>query len=566
MQGYSVVPEDKASLAHGVPLSQEQGIGALTLPGFLAEVCARYGPREAIAQPRPSGEVERWTYSTLYARSMEVARSLAASGVGKGTRVGILVTNRAEFVSCAFGVAMAGGIVTALSTFSTPSELDHMIAASACSVLIVEPEVLKKDFVEIICGLCPDVAAARPGAIRSYRYPYLRHAIALDRDKPAGPFEPWTDFLARGQGVSPKLIEARTAQITPADPGVLLFSSGSTGKPKGILSAHRGVSVQLWRWRRIFEIRDHDRVLTANGLFWSGQFGMAIGGTFSAGATLVMQSFFQPEPTLELIEAEKITVPIAWPHQWEQLSTAANWNDVDLSSLHHVGPDNPLRKHPTVNTDWVEPTRIYGNTETFTLSAAYEAGTSEHILKGAYGFPLPGMTIKIVDPITGEILPMGERGEMAVKGVTLMLGYVGVPLDETLDEQGFFRTGDGGYLDPDGRVYWEGRINDIIKTGGANVSPVEVDARIIRHPAVKLVQTVGVPDHLLGELVVACVVLHEGASLSEAEIKAFAREELASYKVPRRVLFLDESELAQTGTAKVKTADLRKIASNRLTG
>lgn len=564
MKRYSIVPDNAASLAHGLPLSEEDGIGALTLPGFLAEVCSRYGSREAIAQPRPDGRVERWTYAELYTRAMAVAKSLTTCGVGKGTRVGLLITNRAEFVSCAFGVAMAGGVVTALSTFSTPHELDQMIAASACRVLIIEPKILQKDFVEIISGLCPDIAAAQPGAIRSGRYPYLRHAVALDRRQPKGPFEPWADFLARGQQVSEDLVDARASQITPADPGVLLFSSGSTGKPKGILSAHRGVSVQLWRWRRIFGFRDHDRVLTANGLFWSGQFGMAIGGTFSAGATLVMQSFFRPEPTLKLIEAEKITVPIAWPHQWEQLATAANWSDVDLSSLHHVGPDNPLRKHPTVKTDWVEPTRIYGNTETFTLSAAYEAGTSEEILRGAYGFPLPGTSIKIVDPVTGAIVPMGERGEMAVKGVTLMLGYVGVPLDETLDEQGFFRTGDGGYLDADGRVYWEGRINDIIKTGGANVSPVEVDARIILHPAVKLVQTVGVPDQLLGEMVVSCIVLHDGASLDEAEIKAFAREELASYKVPRRVLFLSEGELSQTGTAKVKTADLRKIASARL--
>lgn len=564
MEGYSSVPDPERSLAYGIPLAEEPGIGALTLPGFIREAAARYGPREAIAQPRPGGMVERWTYDELYERSIEIARALAASGVGKGTRVGILITNRAEFVACAFGIALAGGVVTAFSTFSTPAELDFTLAASGCSVLIIEPQILKKNFVEIIGDLCPEMARGTPGNIRTARYPFLRHAVSLDRDHDDGAFEAWSAFLERGKAVSRELIERRADTVAPADPGILLFSSGTTGKPKGILSAHRAVCVQLWRWRRIFGIRDNDRVLTANGLFWSGQFGMAIGGSLSAGGTLVMQSFFNPETTLALYESERITVPMGWPHQWEQLAGAANWNEVNLSSLHHVGPGNPVRNHPTVHTDWVEPTRIYGNTETFTLSAAYAAGTPEEILKGAYGFPLPGMAIKIVDPLTGEILPMGERGELAVKGATLMLGYIGVPLDETLDEEGFFRTGDGGYLDADGRVYWEGRLNDIVKTGGANVSPVEVDARILLHPDVKLVQTVGVPDPLLGEMVVSCVVTHEGAVLDEATVQAFAKEVLASYKVPRRVIFVSESELPQTGTAKVKTADLRKLAAERL--
>ena len=147
----------------------------------------------------------------------------------------------------------------------------------------------------------------------------------------------------------------------------------------------------------------------------------------------------------------KSRFPFGWPHQWAQLEGAPNWNDVDLSALHCVAAENPLSKHPTVKTDWQEPTRIYGNTETFTLSSAYPSGTPKEIIGDAWGFPLPGMTFKIVDPFTGKVMPMGERGEIAVKGATLMLGYIGVPLDETLDDEGFFRTGDGGYADEQGR-------------------------------------------------------------------------------------------------------------------
>jgi len=279
-----------------------------------------------------------------------------------------------------------------------------------------------------------------------------------------------------------------------------------------------------------------------------------------------MQSFFKPEATLSLYETERVTVPMGWPHQWEQLAGAANWNEVDLSSLTHVDGKSPLRTHPTVHTDWQELTRIYGNTETFTLSSAYATGTPEEILAGSHGFPMPGMTFKVVDPLSGALMPMGERGELAVKGATLMLGYLGIPLDETLDDEGFFRTGDGGYVDAEGRVFWEGRLNDIIKTGGANVSPVEVDARIMQHSGVKISQTVGVPHETLGEIVVSCVVPHHGAALDEHGVRAFVREQLASYKTPRRVLFLHEDELDQTGSAKVKTSELRRLATERLAG
>lgn len=564
MEGYAIVPDRAVSLVHGIPLAEEPGMGVLTLPGWFREVTERHSGREAIVQPRPDGTTERWTYDELWLRAMAVAQALVASGTAKGTRVGILMTNRAEFIASFFGAALAGCVATPLSTFSTPAELDVLLSASCASVLLIEPQVLKKDFLGMVLAHEPGIATAQPGAIHSLRYPYLRRVVMLDSAEAQGGVETWADFLASGAAVSAEQVEARAATVSPADPGGLFFSSGTTGKPKGILNSQRGITIQLWRWPRIFGLHRDVRCWSANGFFWSGPIGMAIGGALSIGGALVLQSFFQPEATLALWEAERVTSPFAWPHQWAQLGGAANWNAVDISSIKHVVAGSEVARHPTVKTDWQEPTRIYGNTETFTLSSGYCSGTPEDLLKGAHGFPMPGMTIKVVDPFTGKLTPMGERGELAVKGPTLMLGYLGVPLDETLDDEGYFRTGDGGYVDPDGRIYWQGRLNDIIKTGGANVSPVEIDGLLILHPAVKIAQTVGVPDDLLGELVVSCIALHEGATLSEAGVKAYAREQLASYKVPRRVLFLEEGAFSQTGSAKVKTAELRQIAAARL--
>ncbi len=551
------------SVIRGLPLAEEEGLGALTLGGWLAEVTSAYGPREALVI-HEGDTVTRWTYDDLWARANEVARALMACGVGKGTRVGVLMTNRPEFLSAVFGTALAGGVATTISTFSTEPELEYLLQQSACSVLLLERSVLKKDFVSMLSVIEPALATGRQGSVVSTRFPFLRHVAAVGGG--SGAVEDWPAFLSRASTVDQARVDAAAASVMPADHGALFFSSGSTSMPKGIINAHRGVTLQLWRWKRFYRSESDVRAWSANGYFWSGNFGMAIGGALSAGGCLVLQSTFQPAEALTLMALEKATMAIAWPHQWEQLEAAENWQDVDLSALKYVGAHTPLARHPTVTTDWQEPLAAYGNTETFTISAIFPSGTPEERIAGSHGEPQPGMVFKVVDPFSGETVPMGERGEIAVKGPTLMLGYLGIPLDETLDEEGFFRTGDGGYVDRTGRLFWEGRLNDIIKSGGANVSPVEVDTVLLECPGVKVAKTVGVAHDSLGELVVACIVKHTNADLDEAAVRDFAKQKLASYKVPRRVLFFDEGDLAQTGTAKIKTAELRTMATARIEG
>lgn len=553
------------SISKGPPLSEEPGLGTLTLPGFLRDVTTRFAEREALVMRTPDG-VERWTYSMVWERAMEVARALLAVGVGKDSRVGVLMTNRAEWIAAVFGTGLAGGVAVTLSTFSTASELEYLLQAAGVSSLLFERNVLKKDFAAILGELEPQILTVAPGRLASTRFPFLRRLAVVGKppEHAGGAIESWSDFLAQGESIPRKLVEATAATVLPANAGVLLFSSGSTSRPKGILGSHRQITIQCWRWRRMLGLGDDVRSWTANGFFWSGNFGMALGATFACGGTLVLQSTFNAAEALELMEAERVTMALAWPHQYAQLTAAPNWNAVDLSSLHYVDVNLPLASHPTVSTDWTEPRWAYGNTETFTLSCAFPSRTPPEVAGESHGVPLPGNTLKIVDPRGGFIVSRGERGEIAVKGPTLMLGYIDVPLDETLDEEGFFRTGDGGYMDETGRLFWEGRLTDIIKTGGANVSPVEIDGVLAGFPGVKIGQTVGVPHDTLGEMVVTCVVPHGDTVLDEAGIREFLKERLASYKVPRRVLFFREDDLSMTGSAKVKSAALRELAAKRL--
>ncbi len=550
------------SIVHGIPLSEEPSLGVLTLPGYLRAVTEKYGSREALVMHGPQGVV-RWSYTELWERAIEIARALRACGVGKDSRVGVLMTNRPEFIAAAFGATLAGGVAVTLSTFSTAPELEYLLQASSVSVLLFERNVLKKDFAAILTELEPEIGKATPDKLQSLKFPFLRHLAAIG-EPVGGAIEPWNGFLARAASEPRALIDAIAESTKPSDAGVLFFSSGSTSKPKGILSSHRGVCIQLWRWMRLYGLEGDVRCWTANGFFWSGNFGMALGSTFTAGGALILQATFDAAEALDLMQKEKVNFVHAWPHQMAQLEAAPNWNQVDLSALRFVDVNAALARHPTVKSTWDEPRAAYGNTETFTLTTCFPSGTPAEVMGNSHGEPLAGVTLKIVDPMTGAVTERGQRGEICVKGPTLMLGYIGIPMDETLDAEGFLRTGDGGYIDERGRLFWEGRLSDIIKTGGANVSPVEIDETLKSFPGIKAVQTVGVPHDTLGELVVSCVVPHEGAVLEEAAIRDFLKQHLASYKVPRRVIFFGEQDLSQTGNAKIKTSDLRELAAKRL--
>ncbi|MET0282846.1 MAG: class I adenylate-forming enzyme family protein [Polyangiales bacterium] len=556
------------SIAHGLPLEAEPGLGALTIGGYLREVTRRHTGREALVIDLPSGERVSWSYDKLWERSLEVAKALIAAGVGKGTRVGILMSNRPEYLSSLFGIALAGGIAVSLSTFSTPSELEHLLQASAVSIVLYDRQVLKTDFGAMLTELEPAIQTSN--ALTSSKFPFLQRLIVLEPAAALGharedgrSVERWSDFLAQGRGLSDSLVEARAHTVKPHDAGGLFFSSGTTSVPKGILHAHRAFAIQWWRWPRVLRVNEPVRSWTGNGFFWSANITMVVGTAFSTGGAVILQPTFEAEAALTLIERERVSLMNGRPHQWVRLQSAPNWSRSDLSSVRYVPRGELIREHPSVQSQWERP-NSFGTTETMTILSAYTSERPVERKPGAFGTPLPGNTLKVVHPHGGQTLPLGERGELCIKGPTLMLGYAGKSPEDTFDDEGYFHTGDGGFVDEEGRLFWEGRLTHLIKTGGANVSPEEVDAVIASFPGVRRTQTVGVPHETLSEMVVACVVKLEGASLTEDALIAHLKTRLASFKVPRRVLFVEEAEFALTGNEKTKVDEIRKLASQRL--
>lgn len=554
-----------ASTTHGPPLTDEPGLGAMTLAGFIREVTENFTDREALAFQSETGDVIRWTYSDLYERSVEVARALIAAGIVKGTRVGVLMTNRTEWVASVFGISLAGGVAVTLNTFATPRELEYLIRESDISVLIIERSVLKRDFLSDLLEICPQITEHASGTLRLSQFPFLRRIVCFGGEPASHGVDSWNSFLAGAVEVPADFVDSVAAEISIVDAAVVFFSSGSTALPKGIIHAHRAAAIQCWRWARILELDTDVRSWTPNGFFWSGNFCVVLAATLAVGGSVILQRFFDPAASLKLMETERVSCPFVWPHQLASLVEHPKFLKADLSSLKYIDPSWQFSKHPSVQASgWRYPSNSFGCSETFTLNCSYPASTPTDIREDSHGAVLPGNTVRIVHPLTGEILFRGEQGEIALKGPTLMAGYLRTPLDETLDGEGFYRTGDKGYVDQQGRLHWEGRMTDVIKTGGANVSPVEVDTVLNGFPGIKIAQTVGVPHETLGEMVVACIIPMDGNDIVEAELNDFLRQRLASYKVPRRILIINEEDVSLTANAKVRVDMLRLLATQRL--
>ncbi len=354
--------------------------------------------------------------------------------------------------------------------------------------------------------------------------------------------------------------------MTPDDPALVIFSSGTTSAPKGILHGHRSPSLQCWVQAGLFDRDETSRVFSALPLFWTAGFNTAVGATLAAGGCWVAQETFDPGAALELLARERVTEPYTLPHQTAALAEHPDWLGTDLSSLRCVYGKGAYARHPSVDGDpgWISPVG-WGMSETCAFVCAHPYDTPRERAKDGHGSLLPGVRLRVLDWQTGDELGAGEEGELCVAGATRMLGYLGRRPEDCFDADGFFHTGDGGHVAPDGNVHWSGRKTEMIKTGGANVSPAEVEVALRAFRPVKLSRVVGVPDARLDELVVACIVLRDGAHATADEVKDFLRQRLAAYKVPKRVLFFAPDEMPMTSSeAKVRDDALLELVRARL--
>lgn len=533
---------------HGPPLDEADGIGARTLGGFLEEVAERFGPQEALVfdDPLRDGTTVRWTYADVRDEARRVGLGLLEQGVEPGDAIGILMGNRPEAVAGIFGAALAGAVAVPMSTFAPPPELAFMLDAAEVRVLLTQDRLLERSLGREVESLTSAL-------------PALRHVAVVGTSS-------WTR-LREARQPPPEALDRRADAVTPGDDALVIFSSGTTTRPKGVVHDHGAPSLQFWVQAQLFGRHPATRMWTSLPLFWTAGFNTAMGSTLAAGGCWVMQETFQPADALALMERERVTEPYCLPHQTGALEEHPAWPTTDLSSLRCVYGKSAFARHPSVSGDpsWNMPVG-YGLSETCAFFVSHRSDTPRALLKQSMGRLLPGNQLRILDAQSGAELPAGVDGELAVKGPTLMRRYLGRSPEECVDDDGFFRTGDAGFVDDDGFVHFTGRRSEMIKTGGANVSPAELEVQLRACPPVKLSRVLGVADARLDQVVVACIILKDGAEATEADVQAFLRERVASYKVPRHVLFFTDGEIPMTGShTKVRDVELTALVEARLT-
>ncbi|MFC0533397.1 class I adenylate-forming enzyme family protein [Phytohabitans kaempferiae] len=538
---------DNEAVAFGPPIESDPVVAGrpLTLPGLLAEAAARYGAADAVVEPG-----RRITFGQLLDRSAVLAAQLGAIGIRPGDRVGVLVPNGVDFPVALFGVARAGAVAVLMNTFSAGPELESLLARSRAAALVVRTV----DAAEPVRALARDLRTGGPDsraegwqAAADSRYPHLRSLLTVAE----------TGTHARPPSPGPR--PSQEVPVGQDDDAVILYTSGTTATPKAVVHRHRSACIQSYRWADLLAMRPGERLLSMSPLFWSSGLVKSLGSALSSGGCLLTMPRFTAEGALDLIERERATTLIAPPHLDQRMINVAGFAQRDLSSLRRVHRRSPLRAALRLTHEW-NPGG-YGLSETFTLITSFPAEVEPATLRGSEGTVLPGAALRIVDPATGAVAGTDQVGRICVGGVTLMRGYDGMP--DALDADGYFPTGDLGRLDHGGRLYFSGRMDSVIRSGGANLSPAEVESaltgwhRIVRSAVVALPH----PGH--GQVLVLCCTPAD-PSVTEGEVLDFLRARLARYKVPRRVVLLDEHDFRFTATHKVDLRHARGLAVRRI--
>ncbi len=509
---------------------------------------------------------QRITYAEADARSAELARGLLASGAGKGTRVGLLAPNGPDWILGWLGASRMGAVAALLNTYAKARELAWTLRHADVAVLLTVDRHLGHDYLERLKAAVPGLADQSHERLFCESLPYLRSVWTWgEAVRPwAGPM---AELAARGGQVPDGLLDAVEAEVTPADPMVVVYSSGSTSDPKGAVHSH-GATVRhahnLWQLR---DLTAQDVLYTPMPLFWVGGLSFTLVAAMHAGATLVFEEQFEPGATLELIERERVTQVLGWPHMAKALTDHPSFTERDLSAVRGGTLAALLPQDRQAGAPVPSPNAL-GMTETLGPHTFldHNADALPPDKEGSFGLSVPGVEHKIVDPVTGKDLPVGEVGELWIRGYSLMLGLHKREREDVFTADGWYPTGDGGRFDEDGHFYFQGRLGDLIKSSGMNITPRDVELVLEAMPEVTLAFVTGIPHPERGEDVAAAVALAPGTFLDAAELRARVKAELASYKVPRHVaVFASQAELPWLDSGKVDRRALTAQLVERFT-
>ena len=526
------------------------------------DMARRFANREALVF-----EDERHTFAQLQAEVDRAAKALMILGVERGDHVSLWLNNQSEWVFLMFALAKVGAVQVPVNTRFRTQDLEYVLRQSDSAMLITHDVSGPVDYLDMVRRTVD--LPEHGDAVGDPDFPMLRRIVIVGSGEHAGAAS-WASALQRAGQVSDARLAERAAAVDPDDPVFIMYTSGTTGFPKGVVHSHRLIRNVEERAFRM-AVTERDTIMSYLPLFHAFGYSEAALMSMVTGARQILTATFDPDEVLDLIDRERATVAHGFEAHMQMLCDAQEAYPRNLATLRTgVFAAGMLSATPVAyrGARVLRPLKAlsaFGMTEMW-VGAALSALDDDppHRLETS-GYPAPGYEFRVVDPETERELPDGTPGELRVRSYALMQGYYRKP-EETAasyDADGWFRTGDMGERHPDGYIRFLGRFKDMLKVGGENVDPMEVEGLLLDHPAVRQVAVVGLPDRRLSEVAVAFVERKPGVEAGEADFLAYCRGRVASFKIPRRVFFLEEFPMTASG--KIRKVELREEAK-RLAG
>ncbi|MDO5769496.1 MAG: AMP-binding protein [Psychrobacter sp.] len=536
-----------------------------TIGDFFDAIVHQYPDREALVV-RHQGI--RWSYSQLQQKVNQLASAMIEMGLEIGDRVGIWSHNNAEWLLMQLATAKVGVILVNINPAYRSFELQYALNKLGCSALVLMRHFKTSDYAKLINELCPEIYHKDYKHLDLVEIPTIERIIWIDEpnsDEAFNYMQKFSDWMAEGHSDDPRVAE-RQSKLDRNDPINVQFTSGTTGTPKGATLTHRNILNNGYFIGEAMNLTHEDRLCIPVPLYHC--FGMVLGNLAiltHGGCIIYPNDGFDPLTVLQTVEEEHCTGLHGVPTMFIAELDHPDFSQYDLSSLRTgimAGSSCPIEVMRRVIDEMhmSEVTIAYGMTETSPVSCQTNEHTPLDKQVSTVGLVQPNLEVKIVDTDTGEVLPIGETGELLTRGYSVMRGYWGsrFKTKEAIQE-GWMHTGDLATMDEDGYIKIVGRSKDMVIRGGENIYPVEIENYLYRHPKIRDVQVVGVPDDHYGEVLAAWIIPKKDETLSEDEVKQFCRDHIAHYKVPQYFRFVEEYPMTITGKIqKYKIAEMMK--------
>ena len=493
------------------------------------------------------------TYAEFRDDVDECCRAFLDLGVRPGSHVAVWATNIPQWYIAFWAATKIGAVLVTVNTAYKIHEAEYLLKQSDTHTLILIESYRDSHYSDIVGELCPELESTKPGQpLHCRRLPFLRNVITVGFRKKG--CLTWEEAIERSENVPVEEVYRIAANVSPNDVCNMQYTSGTTGFPKGVMLTHYNVVNNGKCIGDRMDLSTADRMMIQVPMFHCFGMVLAMTASMTHGATLYPLPYFTPKPALACINQEKITAFHGVPTMFIALLEHPDFEKTDFSYMRTgimAGSPCPIAtmKDVVEKMHMTEITIVYGQTEASPGCTMSSTDDSLEVRVATVGRALPEIECKIVDPETGEDLPVGQVGEFVARGYNIMKGYYKMPkaTSSAIDKDGWLHTGDLACKTEDGNYKITGRLKDMIIRGGENIYPKEIEEFIYTNPKVSDVQVIGVPDEQYGEEIAACIILKEGETMTEAEMKQFVRDHMAKHKVPKYVDFVDAFPMNAAG-------------------